>query len=277
MHDNHQKKQMTQAWDNLPIGRAVKVIWAVLKHGVPAGADGRDITMDISLAEKLGIKDFGANLTRIAPANQYVLIPAMNGENAKYRFSKDFAAVTASSYPAHLARLAEANMADSHVPVDTALGIILKSAKENEALYPGAEPHVIAQKVVLAGSYHLLLNTLRKNVQYLADITANAVVPEDIRVLRCTSGNSPQVRVTTPAGGQKTYTLDMDEMSLKILHGEMSGIVTECPYAPSLDFPLASANYTAMFLHERGEVRLDVQWDNEPSRAEDWSEKLMFK
>jgi hypothetical protein len=32
-----------------------------------------------------------------------------------------------------------------------------------------------------------------------------------------------------------------------------------------------------MFLHERGEVRLDVQWDNEPSRAEDWSEKLMFK
>lgn len=277
MHDNHQKQQMTQAWDTLPIGRAVKVIWAVLKYGVPSGRDGRDITMEISTAEKLGIKDFGANLSRIAPANQYVLIPAMKGESAKYRFSKDFASVVSSSYPAHLARLAEANMNDANVPVDTALGIILQSAQEKELLYPGVDPNVIAQKTVLCGSYQLLLEALHNNTEYLADVAAAAVVQDDIRVLLCDIGKTPRVRVTTPDGGQKTYNLQMDALSLKILHGEMSGIITECPYVPSLEFPLLSANYTAMFLHEREEVRIDVKWGNEPSRANDWSEKLTFK
>lgn len=277
MHDNNQKKQMAQAWDTVPLGRAVKVIWVVLKYGVPAGAEGRDISMDVSLAEKLGIKDFGVILPQIAPANQYVFIPAMNGESAKFRFSKDFLAVVANSYSAHLARMAEANMRDSSVPMDTALGIILKSAKETESRHPGLNSSKLAQRIVLGGSYQLLINALKQSSEYTNDVADGAVVPGDIRVLKCAVGKAPQVKVTTPGGGQKTYALDLDDLTLKILHGEMSGIVAECPYAPSLDFPLVSASYTAMFLHERGEVLLDVQWEDESSRADDWSGKLVFR
>jgi hypothetical protein len=92
-----------------------------------------------------------------------------------------------------------------------------------------------------------------------------------------TVGQGLSVTVTTPTGGQRAYRLELDDVALTVIHGEMSGMVTDAPLAPSLEFPLRSANYSVIFLPERGEVIVKVQWITEEKRAEDWSEKLLFK
>jgi hypothetical protein len=277
MNDNDQKRQMERAWDSLPLGRATKAIWVVLKHGTPAGADGRDITVSVCDAEKSGLQGFGNNVASIAPANQYVKIPGMNGESTKFRFSRDFVAVVANSYSAHLARMVEANIRVSNIPLDTALGVTLRSAKDLAEKNPGLGRKELAQYTVMNGSYQLLVNALRHSPEYQEDLAASKVSKDDIRVLRCAAGRNPEVVVSTVSGGQKSYSLSMEDESLTVLHGEMSGLISDSPLAPSLDFPLLSASYTVIFLRERGEAKIDVQWEPELTPADNWSDKLMFR
>lgn len=277
MNDNDQKKQMEKAWAALPLGRATKGIWIVLKYGTPAGADGRDFTVNVSDAEKSGFQGFGENVSSVAPANQYVKIPGLNGESTQFRFSRDFVSVVSNSYSAHLARMVEANIRASGIPLDTALGVTLRAAKELAQQNPGLGRYELAQKTVIGGAYQLLLNSLRESPAYKEDLAAAKVKKDDIRALRCVAGSEPEVVVSTPSGGQKAYSLNMDEGALTVLHGEMSGLVSDSPLTPSLDFPLLSANYTVIFLRERGEVRIDVQWEPEPTPYDEWANKLVFK
>lgn len=277
MNDNDQKRQMGKAWATIPLGRATKAIWVVLKYGTPAGSDGRDFTVSVSDAEKSGFKGFGDNVASVAPANQYVKIPGMNGESTQFRFSRDFVSVVSNSYSAHLARMVEANIKASNLPLDTALGVTLRSAKALAEQNPGLGRQELAQKTVLGGAYQLLVNALRESSEYREDLAASKVKQDDIRVLRCVAGSNPEVVVSTVSGGQKAYSLRMEEESLTVLHGEMSGMISDSPLTPSLDFPLSSANYTAIFLLERGEVRIDVQWEPEPTPYDDWSNKLVFR
>lgn len=277
MNDSDQKKQMERAWDSLPIGRATKSIWVVLKHGMPAGADGRDVTVSVCDAEKSGLQGFGDNVISIAPANQYVKIPGMNGDSTRFRFSRDFVSVVANSYSAHLARMVEANMRASAIPLDTALGVTLRSAKAMAEKHPGLGRKELAQQTVMDGSYKLLVNALRDSPAYREDIAASNVLKDDIRVLRCVTGRDPEVVVSTASGGQKVYSLSMEKNTLTVLHGEMSGLISDSPLAPSLDFPLLFANYTVIFLRERGEAKIDVQWEPELNSSDNWSNKLMFR
>jgi len=277
MNDNDQRRQMAKAWDAFPIGRATKSVWVVLKHGKPSGADGRDIAVDIRDAEEAGLHGFGDHVSSIAPANQYVTIPPMDGNGGKIRFSRDFASVVSNSYSAHLARMVEVNMRDSDIPLDMALSLVLRASMElvNENLGLGRK--ALAQKVIMGGSYQLLLNALNHSAAYRDDLASGRIVKDDLRMLRCHVSRDPEVAVSTTSGGQKTYSLSLDELSLNSIHGEMSGLVSDSPLVPSLNFPLLSANYSVMFLRERNEVIIDVQWASDENRADDWSDKLVFR
>lgn len=277
MNDNDQKKHMERAWAKLPLGRATKGVWVVLKHGKPAGSDGRDFTVNIADAENEGFKGFGDNVDLVAPANQYLKIPGTNGESAQFRFSRDFVYVVSNSYSAHLARMVEANIRESGLSLDTALGIVLRSTKDLIEQNPGVDRCELAQRIIMKGSYESLLKSLGECPEYQEDLALGKVEDGGIRILRCMSGKSPEVLVPTVASGQQSYRLSMTESALTVLHGEMSGLVTDSPLTPSIEFPLASADYTVYFLKESGGVQIEVQWEPEATPYEDWSSKLMFR
>lgn len=278
MNDSIQKQQMKRTWANLPLSRSARAAWVLLKHGDPAGSDGRDLTLSLKTAQSFGLTEINTILPDIAPANQYVLVPEESGQReSHFRFSRDFIGVVAGSYAGHLARLIEANITNYRIPFETALGVALKAAYDLHSQYPGLDRDKLAQAVIMDGSFRMLLGALRHSDAYQNDLISGNVVNDDIRTLKCSPGAAPVVAVTNSSGGQNGYSLNLDAPSLSILHGEMSGMVSDCPLSPSLEFPLESASYTAIFLRERGEVVLNCQWATEDSQASGWSEKLMFK
>lgn len=278
MHDDNQKNQMAENWARIPLNHAVIASWIIIKHGVPAGADKRDLILDIAIAEKHGVSWIPKQITKIAPPNHYVIMPEdSSGAGLRVRFSRQLVSVIGSSFPAHLARLVETNMKNSMIPLNTALKVMLDSYEEMALKNPLLNRKAITQKIVLDGAVQIIKEALLATPSYAADKSAGLVEGAITRTYKHVPNGLDEVAVSTASGAQRWYKVSLDDMSANVMHGEMSGLVDDYPLTPTLDFPLQNVAYSAMFLHERQEVRLTVNWEDQPSTADAWSNKLLFR